>query len=581
MTIRRQLKRAVLAVISISFALPALAQEAVLVEIERLRPNEVVAAGFELGKKQQVAITAVGMRHRSKRSDLRLSSAWILDAKTREVVWDLGDAESETVSEHLREYTGSPSLPAGRYEVYYASFPWNGGHGGDRRGDLFGKTLDQLFDRGFDYRDYRRAAKRFRIVVRGEGRPLEEADIHDYQAQLNKNAIVSLTGLDDNRFEKLGLSLERAMELDIYAVGEMNKDGNYDYAWIVDAETRETVWKFDYRHSEAAGGASKNRMSKEKVSLPAGSYAVFCATDDSHNFDDWNAAPPYDPYFWGLTIHASDPGNAKYAKTGSYQELEDKNVLVKLTELRDEEFRSEGFTLKKPMELRVYAIGEGVGGDMADYSWIVDAGTRETVWALSYRGSDHAGGASKNRMINEVIKLDKGNYLVYAMTDGSHSYRHWNSSPPHDPDHWGLTIYLAGGSKSNFVTYEEEEDKSVLAQIVRIGNNEYERKQFKVSKKSTVRVYAIGEGNRGRMYDYAWIENAKTGRVVWEMTYRRTDHAGGADKNRLYNDTLELEPGEYVLFYESDGSHSFNRWNAKPPADPWNWGVTVKLANRN
>ncbi|MEE9270636.1 MAG: hypothetical protein V3V49_10300, partial [Candidatus Krumholzibacteria bacterium] len=59
------------------------------------------------------------------------------------------------------------------------------------------------------------------------------------------------------------------------------------------------------------------------------------------------------------------------------------------------------------------------------------------------------------------------------------------------------------------------------------------------------------------------------------------DHAGGADKNRLYNDTLELEPGEYVLFYESDGSHSFNRWNAKPPADPWNWGVTVKLANKN
>jgi len=28
------------------------------------------------------------------------------------------------------------------------------------------------------------------------------------------------------------------------------------------------------------------------------------------------------------------------------------------------------------------------------------------------------------------------------------------------------------------------------------------------------------------MYDYGWIEEAKTGKTVWEMTYHMTEHAG-------------------------------------------------------
>ncbi|MFQ5511662.1 MAG: hypothetical protein ACE5EO_07420 [Candidatus Krumholzibacteriia bacterium] len=575
MTHYRKLLQALLIVTGVSVAVPARSQDRVLVEIERLRPNEIAAAGFELASKQEVSVLAVGIRHRSKRTDVRMSSAWILDADTRDVVWEMRDADSESVSDHLREYTSDLRLPAGRYEVYYASFPWSRGYGRD---NLFGRALDDIIGRDFDYRDYRRAAKKFRVVVRGDGRALDEAQLIEYHRELQKNAIVSLTGLGKNRFEKLALTLDRRIDLELYAVGEMNKEGSYDYSWIIDTATRETVWRFDYGNSDAAGGASKNRMRKETISLPAGSYAIFCATDDSHDFEEWNSAPPLDPFFWGLTVRAADPGMAEYARTSDYKEVEDKNVLLQLTELRDEEFRSEGFTLKKPMELRVYAIGEGVSGDMADYSWIVDADTRETVWAFTYRRSDHAGGASKNRMVNEVIKLDKGDYLAYSITDGSHSYRDWNASQPHDPAHWGLTIFFAGGNKSDFTSYEEQEDKSVIAQIVRIGNNEYEHKSFKLARRSTVRIYAIGEGNRGRMYDYAWIESARTGRVIWEMTYRMTDHAGGARKNRIYNDTVTLDAGEYKLFYESDGSHSFNRWNAKPPADPWNWGVTVKMA---
>jgi hypothetical protein len=93
-----------------------------------------------------------------------------------------------------------------------------------------------------------------------------------------------------------------------------------------------------------------------------------------------------------------------------------------------------------------------------------------------------------------------------------------------------------------------------------------------------VQVYALGEGVGRDMVDYAWIEVQGTGRVVWEMTYRTSEHAGGARKNRVFDGTINLPAGTYVVHYESDGSHSYEDWNDDPPDDPEAWGVTVRRA---
>ena len=68
-------------------------------------------------------------------------------------------------------------------------------------------------------------------------------------------------------------------------------------------------------------------------------------------------------------------------------------------------------------------------------------------------------------MYNDVIILPKGNYKVYYETDGSHSYRDWNASPPYDPDHWGLTILAANDnfSRNDISDYQERENKNILA----------------------------------------------------------------------------------------------------------------------
>ncbi|RIK71885.1 hypothetical protein DCC62_21220, partial [candidate division KSB1 bacterium] len=166
---------------------------------------------------------------------------------------------------------------------------------------------------------------------------------------------------------------------------------------------------------------------------------------------------------------------------------------------------------------------------------------------MNYRDTDHAGGASKNRMIDEVIRFEPGNYMAYYVSDGTHSYRDWNSSAPFDREHWGLTLYAADEkfNAKDIADFEEERDRNILAQLIRVRDGERRRTSFTLEKSGQVRVYAIGEGRDGAMYDYGWIEDAKSGRTVWEMTYRMTDHAGGGDKNRVFNDTILLKPGEY------------------------------------
>jgi len=219
--------------------------------------------------------------------------------------------------------------------------------------------------------------------------------------------------------------------------------------------------------------------------------------------------------------------------------------------------------------------------EFADYGTIVDAATGQTVWEMTYRNTKHAGGASKNRMFDDIMTLPAGTYTAYYLTDDSHAYRDWNSSAPFEPDQYGLSIYAVDKTGSIKLVSEKElaDNTNILARITRVGNSERRRVRFSLDKKTRISIYALGEGQSGNMYDYAYIVDLESGRDVWEMRYRRSDHAGGADKNRMIRDDIKLGPGKYEVVYESDGSHSFGRWNASPPRDQMNWGVTISMAD--
>jgi hypothetical protein len=391
-----------------------------------------------------------------------------------------------------------------------------------------------------------------------------------------------LLAYEDDFYRSEGLSLEKPMSLNVYAIGEYFRSDKVfvDYAWMIDADTREKVWIMERWNTDPAGGARKNRFFDGSVSLPAGNYVLYCSTDDSHSPEEWNAAPPYDPDHWGVTILVDDPSLAASVKP--YDDSRSKKEILAMTRMGDDEYDVRYFTVEQPVEVHIFAIGEyGYDDDFADYGWIEDMNTLDHVWEMEWRNTDHAGGAAKNRQFDGIVELDPGDYAVYYVTDGSHSFRRWNAPAPADRDRYGISIYGVGedfDESGITLLRDRERGNNVLATITAVGDDEEHSDYFTLEKPTELRIYAIGEGIDHEMYDYAWIEDANSGDVVWEMTYRRTSHAGGAKKNRMVDAVIRLQKGVYEVYYITDGSHSFSDWNDKKPRDPVHWGVTITVA---
>jgi hypothetical protein len=101
---------------------------------------------------------------------------------------------------------------------------------------------------------------------------------------------------------------------------------------------------------------------------------------------------------------------------------------------------------------------------------------------------------------------------------------------------------------------------------------------FAIAKDQAVLIHAIGEGVQGRMADYAWIEDAKTGKPVWTMEFGDTQPAGGGSKNRMVEARITLTKGGYTLRFKTDDTHAYGDWNAAPPRNPERYGVSVYAA---
>jgi hypothetical protein len=569
------------------------AQESILTEIREFIPEELQYAGFKIDTQQQIKIEAAGMEPDLIYRDATMSHAWILDSKTRKVVWDLQKAEETDNKGDLTTFEDEINLDPGTYEVYYSTFLYDSDPSPsfwernyhwkyDRRG-FFSKLFSAIFD---DEHEYTRERvdwdlfDEFYIKVTGTGQSLSKDDVESLVTKGNDLDVLSLSEIKNDFYQKYYLKIDKPVNLDVYALGEANREGEYDFGRIVNYNTREQVWELDYRHSDHAGGANKNRMVKETIELEPGEYSVLYVTDDSHAFRRWNMHPPFDPLKWGMTISLVNESDKQFVQLKEMDQLTEKNKIVDLTKMRDNDYASQGVTLKKGMDLHIYAIGEGRHGDMFDFARIVNANDRKEVWRMDYYDTESAGGAEKNRVVDEIVHFESGNYIVYYLTDDSHSYKDWNSTPPYDQEHWGITIYAKDDyDKQDVSEYVMAEDENVLIRMTRFGDYEKKHESFKLSEGGKVHIYAIGEGTHGDMYDYAWIENAETGRVVWEMTYRKTEKAGGARKNRLYDGTIYLEKGEYDVYYRTDDSHSFEEWNDSPPYDPESWGITIYSAN--
>jgi len=574
--------------------LPLLAGEHIFIQLKDFDLTEVKGGGFSLAADTRIHIRALGAgdEKRMSRSEAdMLAFGWIIDANTRELVWKM-DRDNTRSEKADRRFDDDVALKKGSYEVYFTAYAFSSHSpfttitinidrrkdrhstiGGLKRG--FFSWFQELFGGDFD-KEWKRRSKEWGIelyVTDGS------TEVTMFNPPLDfSHTLYRVTRLGENEHIRQDFSLSKPVSLRIYALGEMQPGNDpVDFGWIVDTRTHKRVWDMEGSNLLQAGGDEKNVEFDGSVMFPAGDFTLYYNTDDSHSYLDWNSAPPVDPLNYGLTLIARDETDKNAFKLSAPKE--ERNIIVHLAKVGNDERRSTSFTLRAPTELRIYALGErgGSSRQMADYGWIINANTREKVWTMDVDKTEHAGGAEKNRMIDEVVTLPKGTYTVFYQTDDSHAYNEWNGPPPFDPEHWGITISGEGESfdMRNVETNVSPKAAGVISQITRVEDNAKLSESFRLDKPTRVRIYALGEGQNNEMNDYGFIEDASTGKIIWEMTYSMTFHAGGARKNRMVNTTLLLDKGTYRLHYVSDDSHSYDHWNTDPPDDPMMWGITL------
>ncbi len=573
-------------ILSLVAAMPIAADE--LVRLDDPDPYDLKIIGFELPRDAEVRVEAVGIR--PPHSDDLAVYAWILDTETREPVWKMTRRQTDRVkgSRLLREAGDEIMLPRGRYELHLFAGEFWGYWFGVRKVqwprwlDMFrSKEDDDDEDDDWDRGDYGEELARCYVALSSDD--VSEDDVKRFKVTGGMDdALVRMNMLGDSRLVSQGIELQRPMSLRIYALIEYPKgyDGPADYAWIADAETREVVWRTRKRNTEHAGGGDKNRRFDDEVALDKGKYVLYYGTDDSHSWEEFNVNPPFDPVNWGVTVLPGSDFDRSAFKTFEVGDRGD--PLLAFTRARDSDLFEQPFRFERDGELHVYAVGEydQWNHEFADYAWIENAKTGGTEWEMTRRNTLPAGGADKNRMFDGHVTLEAGDYILYYVTDDSHSYDDWNASPPFDPEAWGVAVYETDSVKKKDVERlsmgDVEGNGDYLVRLNRARDHERLRQRFVLDKSARVHIHAVGEGISGRMYDYGYIIDDTTGRAVWEMEYRDTDHAGGARKNRLFDDEIRLEAGEYEAVFVTDGSHSFEGWNDKRPQEPKSWGMTIR-----
>jgi len=224
------------------------------------------------------------------------------------------------------------------------------------------------------------------------------------------------------------------------------------YGWILDSQSREVVWSLieDNKNSRRKR-RDGNFQFDEKLQLKAGDYEVYYTGMYDRDDNNWNFGDVLSEIFGSkkskrnrrakgeLSMTVSGPSGVFKANDGrKVVDKMSKDAIVSFIRMGDDEYEKASFTLEKDVVVTIYALGEGRRSSAYDVGWIYDEINHRKVWEMEPRAGDHAGGGSKNVLIDDEITLKKGTYTVHYVTDDSHSFREWNVMPPSDPQFWGI-----------------------------------------------------------------------------------------------------------------------------------------------
>ncbi len=529
----------------------------VFTDLEALRLNQ---KRFELDETADVAVRATGSVVSPERANELAAWAWILRQDDHTVVWRMDVESVDRPSGTLAVVPGDTVvLTAGIYDVWYSTLGDRGPWRNDARSWEF--VLD-VIDKSLSARLL-------------DGAEADEA--------ADTGLVWRAAPLENDARRDFLFEVTEPTALDIYAIGEINTGmpaDREDWSRIEDVTSQTEVWSLAAENSVPAGGIRSNRLFDGWVEVPVGVYRAVASTDGHHAFNGWRGSPPWDPAAWGITIACQDKEACR--PFDPWKTLE---PLISFTDVGDDEDLYRRFEVTKQLPIVMYALGEITRTGEYDYAELLEDGPnrRRRIWKMSLASSVHAGGDRKNRHELVIRTLEPGTYTLRYISDGSHSAYAWNASEPDYPERWGVTLFalhpqdtggfrlLDDGPAGRFIG-------DTIVEWTRLDGDVLERHEFSLEKPAVLHIVSAGEMTSSRRYDYGYVLRVDGGETVWNMTYENTEPAGGLDRYRRFDGFVELERGDYMVYFVTDNSSHYGDFGDDGPDRPEEWGITISYA---
>lgn len=346
--------------------------------------------------------------------------------------------------------------------------------------------------------------------------------------------------------------------------------------WILRREDRTTAWRPDPRSGTREGFLLRT---VDTLALQAGAYDLYFTTlghsDGSRNGAGFLRLVPHwtnDASRWMASVSPVDSVDLRVSSEEARPSTAASDVLW------DSAWNGRGsnealIVVRDGASVRLQATASSCPSG-CDRVTVERAQGSGVVWEFTRENTVPAGGAEINRTFDGVVPLEPGVYRVVYDPWWHGGPDAWEVNPPTDPESWGVRVLRSEG----LTLFDPWSGGEPLVAMLGVGDDQLLRTVIQVDRPALVYVDAMGElMSGGSRYDYAWIQSSEDRVRVWEQDYERSSLAGGDDSNRRSAEFLELQPGRYSVYYQSDGSHAYGSFNRAEPDHPERWGVALFL----
>lgn len=526
------------------------------VRLDHIDSDELSARTFTLGSATSVIVTSSAARGEGDRYE---SYGWIVDRTSRQVVYHPSEATARSENRGVVQFSDTLRLEAGTYDVFYTPFGNDENSGG---GFLSFSSENRWRSSRDDW---------FVQVVRADGQALDGDRWRYRDARPSGDDVLWSSHSSEN---EMVVQVTRPDTLVIDVVtAEMDRRGDEVRLSRLPDDTE--VWSLADASPTPGGGSKRYTSAHTRLPLSPGFYRLrngIYISDPT----GWQANPPLDVGSYGVTLRTVGGGIRPFSAWS-----DDALPTVAITRPGNDESIRQPFTVARPVDVIVYAMGEVRSNSQRfDYAWIHDVDSGRKIWEMNRSDSRPAGGHSSLRVAEEVLRLKAGRYELVWRSDDSRSFADdfLNDDAPDNPERWGAYVFAPFDSTAiSTAAIAAPVQRTPLASVLEVGNDRDQTAVLQLDRETEVSVEALLEADSdGRWYDTATLTHVGDGKEVWSVERVDPEPDVSSDDYAWGRSVLTLAPGTYTLRVVTDARRAFGDWDSDgPPSRPEAYGMAI------